>query len=325
MQTTRVLAGDVGGTKTLLAILTRTPAGWVVDRKTRFSSEEVPDLTTPAREFLQGEEPLPEMGCIGVAGPVTGRVVETTNLPWVIDANRLQDDLGVPRIRLVNDFAAVAAGTQFLSPADLVVLNEGVDVPGEVRVALGAGTGLGVGILVWQGDRYVAIPTEGGHASFAPTNDLQVDLLRHLQEELGRVSVERLLSGSGLVRIYDFLEARGEGEATGDIREEMAAGDPAAVISRGALEGSDPLCLEALRVFVSIYGTEAGDLALQTLARGGVYLAGGIAPQILPALRDGVFMNAFLDKGRFRSVVESIPVRVVLNPDTPLIGAASLA
>jgi glucokinase len=325
MKRTRVLAGDVGGTKTLLAILTRTPAGWIVGRKTRFSSKEALDLTSPAREFLRDEDPIPEIGCLGVAGPVTGRVVETTNIPWVIDADRLQEDLGIPRIRLVNDFAAVAVGTQFLRPEDLVILNEGVQTPRGARVVLGAGTGLGVGILVWQGDRYLAIPTEGGHASFAPTDDLQVDLLRHLQKDLGRVSVERLLSGSGLVRIYDFLEARGEGEGSTGIREEMATGDPAAAISRGALERSDRLCRQALRVFVSMLGTEAGDLALQTLARGGVYIAGGIAPRILPALQDGTFMSAFLDKGRFRHVVESMPVRVVVNPDTPLIGAASLA
>lgn len=320
----KVLAGDVGGTKTLLAILAREEMGWKVVRTSRFRSHDHPDLSAPAREFLSGEDPLPERACFGVAGPVEDNRVEATNIPWVIDGEKLQRDLGISSVRVVNDFVSAAVGTQFLGPSDLETLSPAKPKPGGIRAVIGAGTGLGEAILVWRGNRYEAIPTEGGHAAFAPTDDLQMDLLRGLREQLGRVSVERLLSGSGLVRIYEFLRAREAVPESKETRERMASGDPAAGISEAAAERSDPLALRTLSLFAKIYGAEAGDMALRTLARGGVFIAGGIAPKILSSLKDGTFMTAFWDKGRFSDLLRSIPVHVVMNPHTPLFGAAEL-
>jgi glucokinase len=248
-----------------------------------------------------------------------------TNLPWEIDSRALAREFGFPRARLINDFQAIGYGIEALSDADLVVLQAGEPVTRAPRAVIGAGTGLGQGILVWDRDHYEPIATEGGHASFGPNDDLQIELTRYLLANGGRASYERVLSGHGLVRLYAFLKARGETPESVSLAEAMQKDDPAAAITRAALEQNDRLANRALDLFVDVYGAQAGNLALTAGARGGVYIAGGIAPKILPRLTDGRFLRAFLDKGRMSPYVAAVPVRVVTNPDVGLIGAALAA
>ncbi|HKJ09249.1 MAG TPA: glucokinase [Gammaproteobacteria bacterium] len=330
MTAIRVLAGDLGGTKTLLVIADCEGARITVQHRQRFASGDYDDLAPMVHSFLQDSGAArPERACFGVAGPVdddgTHQRSRLTNLPWQLDSSKLGDTLEIPHLRLINDFQAVGYGIEALGDGDLHTLQAGRHRPRGIRAALGAGTGLGQTLAVWQGERYEAFPTEGGHADFAPADDLQVELLQHLRGELGHVSFERILSGSGLARIYRFLQKRARAEAPRELNEAFESGDPAPLISDMALAGSDPIASAALDLFVSIYGAQAGNLALTALARGGVYLAGGIAPQILPRLRDGRFMDAFRNKGRMTELAESIPVHVILNRDVGLLGAALAA
>lgn len=318
-----LLAGDIGGTKTLLQ-LAETGGNVLAER--RFDSPVYAGLNEIVAEFLrQSSAPAIAGACFGVAGPVTGGRASITNLPWRIDAAAISAQIGIPQVRLINDFQAVAYGIEALESHDLETLQAGEPQEHGVRAVIGAGTGLGEGFMVWQGECYEALPSEGSHADFAPADALQTELLRHLAARHGHVSYERLVSGPGLVNIFDFLRARERGEATPELRAAMAAGDPAAAISRYALAGDDPLASRALDLFVRIYGAEAGNLALKVLARGGVYLAGGIAPQIIAKLKDGTLLHAFADKGRFAGLLRTIPVHVVLNPQVGLLGAARVA
>jgi glucokinase len=261
-----------------------------------------------------------------VAGPVKDGRTETPNLPWVVDARRLADILGVPRVTLLNDLKANAYGLRHLGPTDFAMLQAGAKEAVGNQAILSAGTGLGAAGLYWDGQHHHPFATEGGHADFAPRNRLEADLMEQIAREKGRVSAERILSGSGLVRLYRFLRERsGEPEPAG-LAEQFAKEDAAAVVSRCALDEVDPVCVKALDLFVSIYGAEAGNVALRMLASGGVFLGGGIAPKILSRLkRDGLFMTAFLDKGRMRPLLETVPVLVVLNDRAALWGAAHCA
>jgi glucokinase len=256
-----------------------------------------------------------------VAGPVIEGKSKTTNLPWELDERRLAEALRVPRVKLLNDLEAAAYGMLQLDPTDLCVMQPGSPRRGNIAV-IAAGTGLGEAILYWDGARYHPIATEGGHADFAPRNDLEIDLLRYLQREYGRVSYERVLSGPGLFNIYRFLRDSGIAPEPKWLRTRVAENDPGAMISEIGLTGDDPLCTKALDLFCSIYGAEAGNLVLKALAIGGVYVGGGIAPKLLSKLQDGTFTNAFSDKGRFAELLQSIEVKVSLNLRTPLIGAA---
>ncbi len=327
----RVLAGDIGGTKTLLEIVDVTAGGRRVVAQGRYASTAYDGLLPMIREFLGTAgagvaTPLNGV-CFGVAGPIvdvgTGQCARLTNLPWEVDTAVLAHGLGAGNVRLINDFQAVGYGIEALASKDLAVLQEGSEVRWAPRAVIGAGTGLGVGILVWQHDHYEALPTEGGHADFAPTSPLQMDLLRSLMDRFGRVSYERLLSGPGLVNIYSFLCA-GAGE-TASLRAVMEAQDPAAAITHAAHEQRDALAVGALDLFAEIYGAQAGNLALTCLARGGVYIAGGIAPKIIAKLREPVFVRAFNDKGRMSALTVAMPVRVVMNPEVGIIGAALAA
>jgi glucokinase len=327
---TRVLAGDLGGTKTLLVIADCEQARITVRHRQRFASGDYDDLAPMVSTFLQESGiARPERACFGVAGPVdddgSRQHSRLTNLPWQLDSTKLSDTLEIPRLRLINDFQAVGYGIEALADGDLHTLQQGQPQRRGIRAALGAGTGLGQTLAVWQGERYEAFPTEGGHADFAPADDLQGQLLQHLRGDLGHVSFERILSGSGLARIYRFLQERAHAQPPQELHEAFESGDPAPLISDMGLAGSDPTASAALDLFVSIYGSQAGNLALTTLARGGVYLAGGIAPQILPRLRDGRFMAAFRNKGRMAALADSIPVHVILNRDVGLLGAALAA
>jgi glucokinase len=321
-----VLAGDIGGTKTLLQIA-EFGGGTAprVIREERYDSRAYDDLTPMLREFLNtdtGQQPA--AACFGVAGPVaaeaTTQHAKLTNLPWRLDSQNLSDALGIPA-RLINDFQAIGYGIEALEPYDLETLHEAEPREGAPRVVLGAGTGLGVALLFRHDDHYEAYPTEGGHADFAPTGEDQDALLTHLRGIHRRVSYERILSGPGLEAIYRFLLHR-EGGSQDPLLDEP---DPPAAISRSALAGEDPRAARALDMFVEMYGTLAGNLALTCLARGGVYVAGGIAAKILPKLREGAFARAYLSKGRMSDLVASMPLRVVTDPKVGLKGAALAA
>lgn len=318
-----LLAGDVGGTKTVLALVEE---GRLL-RRAVYPSARHPDLAAIVADFLGNPKPRVDRACFGVAGPVLDERCRATNLPWLIDARALERDLGIARVALVNDFHALAIGITELPASQLASLHEGHPDARGPRVVLGAGTGLGEAVVIKGTEGYQVLTSEGGHADFAPRNELEIDLLRFMLRRHDRVSYERVVSGPGLVVLYRFLCERGQTPESTGLSAQITA-DPdsaAALISGWALAGDDRLCAEALHLFVSLYGAEAGNLALKVVARGGVYVAGGIAPKILPKLLDGTFEASFLDKGRMRPVLEEIPVQVVLDPDAGLLGAAAIA
>lgn len=326
-----ILAADVGGTKTLLALFGRAdPARPVFER--RFDSHGFTDFGVLAASFLAeareargGAAPL-EAACLGVAGPVTGDRVQVTNLPWTLDAADLARRLGVSSVRLVNDFAAIVSGLEVIGPQGLATLQAGEPVAGAARVVLGAGTGLGIAYaFAPEGGAYRPVPGEGGHAAFAPTDDVQIDLWRYLHERVGRVTLEHVISGTGLMRIYDFLLQRGTLPESAALRAEISETGAPAAITRHALERGDTLALAALDLFVACYGAAAGDHALNVMARGGVFVAGGIAPKILKRLAAGGFLAAFNDKAGFSDHTRRMPVHVVVNERAGLLGAARLA
>jgi glucokinase len=320
-----ILAGDVGGTKTALGLFTGKADGLVPVRDAVLPSADFPGLAAVIADFLAAGPPVAvAAAAFGVAGPVVeGRCV-TTNLPWEIDARALAAAIPAPRVTLVNDLEATAHGLLALPPTALATLQAGAPRAGSCAL-VAAGTGLGEALLAWDGRRHVVVPSEGGHADFAPRSELEDDLLRALRKELGHVSWERLLSGPGLVTIYRFLRAADGRAEPSWLRDALDARDDAAAVAEAALAGRDPVCVRALETFVGLYGAEAGNLALKALAVGGVFLAGGIAPRILPALRGPAFLAAFRDKGRLAGLMASIPVHVVLEPRTALLGAARLA
>jgi glucokinase len=251
--------------------------------------------------------------------------VEATNLPWTVESKSLADNLAVRQIKLINDLEANAWGIPALSSNDLVPLNQAAASSGN-RAVISAGTGLGEAGMYWDGSNYHVFACEGGHSDFAPRNDLDVELFRYLKKQFGHVSNERVLSGPGLVNIFDFLRDTGRGTAPDSLLEEIHKSDAAAAISRAATEGKCALAEQALDLFISIYGAEAGNLALKLLATGGIFVGGGIAPKILPKLMDNsAFMEAFVSKGRMRSLMENIPVKVIVNDEAALLGAARYA
>jgi len=324
----RILAGDIGGTKTLVQIADVDVGQCDVVLEQRFESARYSDFSALLHEFLEaatGLTPQAEAACFGVAGPVTGDSARVTNLPWQLDAVAIGKHFGIPRVRLINDFQAVGYGIEALAPDDLRVLQAGKPRPHGPRAVIGAGTGLGEGLLVWQGGRYEMVASEGGHVDFAPLDELQWELLHHLMQQFEHVSYDRIVCGSGLVRIYEFLRARPDSGATPELHRAMQGGDPAAAISQAALHGADPLARQALDLFVQIYGAQTGNLALTAVATGGVFVAGGIAPKIIDKLTDGDFIRAFTRKGRMSDLLATIPVQVVLNPRVGLLGAALAA
>jgi len=318
-----ILAGDIGGTKTLLRL---GEVGNEVLAERHFDSHAYGSLNDIVAEFLREDAAHHVAGaCFGVAGPVESGRAKITNLPWQIEAAAISAQFGIPQVALINDFQAVAYGIEALESHDLATLQAGEPLHQGVRAVIGAGTGLGEGFMVWQESHYEALPSEGSHADFAPADALQIELLRYLSRKYGHVSYERLVSGPGLVDIFEFLRNREELDVSSALHVAMETDDPSAAISRFALEDRDRLAVQALDLFVRIYGAEAGNLALKVLARGGVYVAGGIAPKIIEKLKDGSFLRAFADKGRFAGLLGAIPVHVVLNPKVGLMGAARVA
>jgi glucokinase len=321
-----VLAGDIGGTNTRLILGARAGRGVKILDERVYPSRESRDLEGIVRRFVE-ETGAAEIAsaCFGIAGPVREGVVRTTNLPWIVDASKIARDLAIRTVQLINDLEATAYGIAELGVADLAELAPGRPAATGNAAIIAAGTGLGEAGLYWDGREHAPFATEGGHASFSPTDEMEIDLLRHLTERFGHVSWERALSGPGLHNIYLFLRDTGRGEEPEWLAEEIRDDDPAAVISRVALQNRSSLCSFALDLFVSLYGSEAGNLALKTMATAGLYVGGGIAPKIIDRLRGPAFMKAFVAKGRFQTFLEAVPVRVILNDRTALLGAARRA
>jgi glucokinase len=322
-----LLTGDIGGTKTSLAVFSLKAGPRAPLAEASFLSADYSSLEAIALEFLAHTDLEVERASFGVAGPVRAGRATVTNLPWVIDETQLQEALSLPprRVRLLNDLEAIAYALPFLEQEDLYTLNEGQPVPGGAVAIVAPGTGLGEAFLTWDGSRYWPHASEGGHTDFAPTDLFEIELLRYLREEFEHVSYERVCSGKGLPNIYTYLKESGYAEEPDWLAEQLAtASDPTPIIVNAALDSeiSCQLCTATLDTFVSILGAEAGNLALKVLATGGVYLGGGIPPRILPALEQGRFMGTFQRKGRFSDLLARVPVHVILNAKVALLGAA---
>ncbi|HEY9605819.1 MAG TPA: glucokinase [Allocoleopsis sp.] len=346
LRSTLLIAGDIGGTKTILRLVEESMTG---SRQTlyeeRYSSRDFNDLVPIVQRFLaaagqQVGKPLrAKKACFAIAGPVVKDTSTLTNLAWYLDARRLEKELEIDQITLINDFAAVGYGILGLDADDLYTLQAATAQPDAPIAVLGAGTGLGEGFLIRQADnKYQVFATEGGHTDFAPRTEIEFQLLQYLRDkyDIQRISVERVVSGQGIVAIYQFLRDRQVAQESPEIGEivrtwEQETGqteksvDPAAAIANAALEKSDRLCEQTLQMFVEAYGAEAGNLALKLLPYGGLYVAGGIAAKILPLMQDGSFLRAFSHKGRVSPLLEKVPVHIVLNAQVGLIGAAICA
>ena len=322
---TRVLAGDIGGTKTRLAVCEVAGTQLETLAEHSYPSQEYASLEEVIDAFLDTHVYRPEVACFGVAGPVRDAESRITNLPWHISAAAITSRFRLRRASLLNDLEATAWGIQALGEQDFHTLNPGSAHPAGNAAVIAAGTGLGEAGLCRAGERLQPFGTEGGHADFSPGSELEIELLRYLKARHTHVSWERLVSGPGLVTLHEFLCRYHAAPAPGWLQSEMQSGDPAAVISRAALSGRDAQCVSALELFVHLYGVEAGNLALKIMATGGFYIGGGIAPKILRPLTDGGFMAAFCAKGRMRPLLEQMPVRVILNDHTALFGPALVA
>ncbi|MEH2235533.1 glucokinase [Nostoc sp.] len=337
---TFLLAGDIGGTKTILRLVetSASPSSHTIHQES-FHSGDFPDLVPIVQEFLvRANTPIPHKACFAIAGPIVKNTAKLTNLAWFLDTERLQQELGIPQISLINDFTAVGYGILGLQKQDLLTLQVGKSQPEAPIGIIGAGTGLGQGFLIKQGNYYQVFPSEGGHTDFAPRNEIEFQLLKYLlnKHDIQRVSVERVVSGMGIVAIYQFLRDRKFATESPDIAQiirtwEQEAGqeeksvDPGAVIGTAALQKRDRLCEQTLQLFIDAYGAEAGNLALKLLPYGGLYIAGGIAPKILPLIENSAFLLNFTQKGRMRPLLEEIPVYIILNPQVGLIGATLCA
>lgn len=319
-----ILAGDVGGTKVHLALFDFTDGNLKHARDKMYPAKEYTGLEAIVKEFVLSEKVT--SACFGVPGPVREGRLRLTNLPWTLDSRELARDLRIDYVFLINDLQANGYGIAELSADQVYTLSEGDARQVGNRALISAGTGLGEAFLIWDGRDYVPYPSEGGHSDFAPRNELEMDLQRFLwQKYNGRVSFERVVSGQGLTNVYEFLrDVRGLEEPAW-LAEQMAAGDPNAVITESALKAKSELCERTLDIFVSAYGAEAGNLALTVLSVGGMYVGGGIAPRILEKLKDGTFMKAFTDKGRLSQLLVNMPVRIILESRTALMGAAAYA
>jgi glucokinase len=320
-----ILAGDIGGTNSRLAFFAE--CGGRLERvvEETYATADYASLEAIVQTFVASQALPVEVVSLGVAGPVKNGRCETINLPWVIDVRELVQALRLKAVSLLNDLEANAYGIGMLAAEDFVVLNQGAPHASGNAAVIAAGTGLGEAGLFWDGQQHHPFAAEGGHASFAPNDGLQEELLSFLRREFEHVSWERVLSGPGLYNIYRFLRDTGRGEEPVWLAQEIQQQDPPAVISQAALTGTSTLCQQALDLFVSLYGAEAGNVALKLMALGGLYVSGGIAPKIIQKLTDSTFMDAFVAKGRLKPLLQDIPVRVVMNDKAALLGAARCA
>jgi len=320
-----ILAGDVGGTKVHLALYDFNNGKLTYKRENRFPAKDYSGLEDIVREFLASDKAT--AACFGVPGPVRDGRLRLTNLPWTLDSRELASHLGIDHVFLINDLEANGYGIAELQPDQIYTLAEGDNSQIGNRALISAGTGLGEGILIWNGRTHTPYPSEGGHADFAARNEDEIDLLRYLKQKYnGRVSWERVVTGMGMTSIFEFLrDVRGMEVAPALAEQIAAAHDPNSVITEMALAGRSEICERTLDMFVSAYGAEAGNLALKILSVGGLYIGGGIAPRILEKLKDGIFMKAFTDKGRLSQLLINMPVRVILESRAAVLGAAAFA
>jgi glucokinase len=322
-----ILAGDVGGTKVTLALYEFEQGHLVHKREERFPAQEFPGLEQIIRKFVTADECAAiTAACFGVPGPVRGGRLRLTNLPWELDSVGMSANLRIPHIFLINDLEANGYGIPELSADQIFTLNVGDPSAVGNRAVVSAGTGLGEGLLVWNGKTHVPMASEGGHTDFAARNPLEAELLVYLIKKLnGRISYERVLSGPGITNIYEFLrDVKGMEEPTW-LRDRIRTEDPNAVIGEAGEQGTSELCAKTLEMFVSSYGAEAGNMVLKVLAVGGMYLGGGIAPKIMKTMKNGVFMKAFTDKGRLSALTINAPVHIILESRCALLGAAAYA
>jgi glucokinase len=322
-----ILAGDVGGTKTILAFFEAEGDSYQCVKKQQYASADYQTFTGLLTLFLSDVDCLQvTAACIGVAGPIVNGDCETTNLPWVLTRKAISEQLGTQNVWLLNDLEATAWGVLDLPEQHFVELNPDAQwQPGNSAV-VAAGTGLGEAIIAWNGTTHHVIATEGGHTDFAPNNEQEIALLQFMMKKHPEhVSYERLISGEGLINIYQFLKTQKYAPVLPETEQKMTEHDPAAVIGEIGIEGSDVLCGEALALFCRLYGAESGNLALKCLPYAGIYLAGGIGAKILPFLKKGEFMRGFLAKGRYRSILQNISIKVCTNPEVALLGALSYA
>ncbi|MFN2455847.1 MAG: glucokinase [Pyrinomonadaceae bacterium] len=325
-----IIAGDIGGTKTNVALFESDEKGVGAPLAQKsFPSAQYDSLDAILKQYVE-ENAAKNIthACFGIAGPVVEGRVETPNLAWIVESKKLATQLGVERVKLINDLEATAAGIEALQANQLFTLNEGDTARGGNRALIAAGTGLGMaGIILRENGRYQPLASEGGHMDFAPRNEMEMELLRYLFEKFGaHVSYERALSGPGLFNVYSFLRDKKHGEEPDWLRAEIeGGGNKTAAVSGAALSGKSELAVKALDLFTSIYGAMAGNLSLMMVATGGLYMGGGIAPKIIEKLKDGTFMAAFKDKGRFNAFNAAVPVHVILDDKTALYGAARSA
>jgi len=319
-----ILAGDVGGTKVDLALYDFKDGKLDYSRDEKYAAKNYAGLEEIVKQFLGGAKV--DAACFGVPGPVRNGRLRLTNLPWTLDSRELATNLGITHVFLINDLEANGYGVAELSADQIYTLAEGDASQIGNRALIAAGTGLGEGLLMWNGKSYTPYPSEGGHSDYAPRNEDEIDLLRFLKQKYdGRISFERVVSGMGLTNVYDFLcDVRGM-DVPKWLAQRMATEDPNAVITECALAAKSEICEKSLEMFVSAYGAEAGNLALKILSVGGVYVGGGIAPRILEKLKDGTFMKAFTDKGRLSQLLINMPVRIILESRAALLGAAAYA
>lgn len=320
-----ILAGDIGGTKTLLRISAARGARVPLLQKS-YPSAKYASLAEILVEFLC-EAGVADIyaACLALAGPVSGRRVKLTNLPWVVDADEIATLFSIGHISLINDFEAVGLGIEALSSTDLLTLQSGEPQTRGVRMAVGAGTGLGVTWLTWQDDGYAAHSSEGGHIDFAPADDLQYELLRYMQQHYPHVSYERIVSGPGLIAIFGFLRDSGHAIPSPRLLAALREGDAAAVISQFGGQTSEPIARMTMDLFFKIYGAFVGNIALTLLPRGGVYVAGGIAAKNIHAMQQGTFRHGFRNKGRYVELLDTLPLHVVKNAQVGLLGANLVA
>jgi glucokinase len=323
----RIVAGDIGGTKTVLAIFDQTASGLRSIREQAFPCADFPSLEAVLDAFLRERDHEALVGaCFGVAGPVVDGVAKITNLPWVIDTAKLSAKLGGLPVRLLNDLQSTALGTLALGPESFAELQPGKADPTGTIAVIAPGTGLGEAMLLWDGARYISLPSEGGHADFAPGTDDEIDLLHYLRKLHGHhISYERVLSGPGIGDLYGFVrgkESFGFGPEPVWLAQQIATGDRNAVVATAAVDNKDPACVKALQMFAEILGAEAGNVALRGMATGGVVIGGGIPPKILPVLQAGGLVQRFNDKGRFSNWTKALGLRVTLEPRASLLGAA---
>lgn len=324
-KSTLVLAGDIGGTKTNLAIFSVVGDTLTLERNLRYASAAYPGLNTIIREFLEAEKRPILAACFGVPGPVKNGRAKPTNLSWGVDAEAIVVEFGITYVSVLNDLAANAYGISQLSPSDFAVIQEGDPLAEGNRCVVSPGTGLGEAGLFWDGRRYHVWACEGGHTDFGPRNELEIAMLEYLIKQYGHVSYERIASGMGIENIYKFLRDTGRGKESPKIAQEIETGEAGVVISKHADAGDCAMCVQTIEIFLGCLGAEAGNMALKAMATGGVYLGGGIPTKMIDRLKGVGFIHAFNDKGRLSALMESMPVKVIMNDQAALLGAARYA